>query len=106
MKRGIADQQAGEEQPLHAPQAEKKSRTSTNGVAAPAAKSVEEMEIDEALHSRQLAVYGREVMKRITAASVLVCGANGLGAEIGALGCGLLRLWGRVIQEKKRLSPL
>jgi ubiquitin-activating enzyme E1 len=40
------------------------------------------MELDENLHSRQLAVYGREVMKRITTASVLVSGANGLGAEI------------------------
>lgn len=41
------------------------------------------MEIDENLHSRQLAVYGREVMKRMAASSVLISGANGLGVEIG-----------------------
>ena len=53
------------------------------------------MEIDENLHSRQLAVYGREVMKRITTASVLVCGANGLGAEIG--GFPVSKGWGFVV---------
>lgn len=42
-----------------------------------------EMEIDENLHSRQLAVYGREVMRRVAASSVLVSGANGVGVEIG-----------------------
>lgn len=41
------------------------------------------MEIDENLHSRQLAVYGREAMKRMSTASVLISGANGLGVEIG-----------------------
>eukprot|EP00197_Chlamydomonas_leiostraca_P014632 CAMPEP_0202866272 /NCGR_PEP_ID=MMETSP1391-20130828/7292_1 /ASSEMBLY_ACC=CAM_ASM_000867 /TAXON_ID=1034604 /ORGANISM="Chlamydomonas leiostraca, Strain SAG 11-49" /LENGTH=1026 /DNA_ID=CAMNT_0049546205 /DNA_START=133 /DNA_END=3213 /DNA_ORIENTATION=+ len=41
-----------------------------------------EMDIDENLHSRQLAVYGREVMKRMAASSVLISGANGLGVEI------------------------
>lgn len=41
------------------------------------------MEIDEDLHSRQLAVYGREVMKRMAASSVLLIGLNGLGVEIG-----------------------
>ncbi|MEW5304751.1 MAG: hypothetical protein WDW36_007342 [Sanguina aurantia] len=40
------------------------------------------MEIDEDLHSRQLAVYGREVMKRMAASSVLLIGLNGLGVEI------------------------
>lgn len=40
-------------------------------------------EIDEDLHSRQLAVYGRETMKRLFASNVLVSGLNGLGAEIG-----------------------
>lgn len=43
-----------------------------------------DMEIDENLHSRQLAVYGRDVMKRMAASSVLISGANGLGVEIGA----------------------
>lgn len=41
------------------------------------------MVIDEDLHSRQLAVYGREVMKRMAASSVFISGANGLGVEIG-----------------------
>lgn len=41
------------------------------------------MEIDENLHSRQLAVYGREVMKRMASSAVLISGANGLGVEIG-----------------------
>jgi hypothetical protein len=40
-------------------------------------------EIDEDLHSRQLAVYGRETMKRLFASNVLVSGLQGLGAEIG-----------------------
>ncbi|KAG0452443.1 hypothetical protein HPP92_025107 [Vanilla planifolia] len=39
-------------------------------------------EIDENLHSRQLAVYGRETMRRLFASNVLVSGLNGLGAEI------------------------
>lgn len=43
------------------------------------------MEIDEDLHSRQLAVYGRESMRRMAAASVLIVGLKGLGAEIGKL---------------------
>ena len=41
------------------------------------------MEIDEDLHSRQLAVYGRETMRRLFASNVLVSGLQGLGAEIG-----------------------
>lgn len=40
------------------------------------------MDIDEDLHSRQLAVYGRETMRRLFASSVLVSGMQGLGAEI------------------------
>jgi hypothetical protein len=40
-------------------------------------------EIDEDLHSRQLAVYGRETMKRLFGSNVLVSGLQGLGAEIG-----------------------
>ena len=80
-KRGV---DAGEVQDLHnkAPRA-----------AAPAQdqgkdKDVAEMagrapEIDEDLHSRQLAVYGRETMKRLFVSNVLVSGLHGLGAEIG-----------------------
>ena len=41
------------------------------------------MDIDEDLHSRQLAVYGRESMRRLAGASVLISGLRGLGAEIG-----------------------
>ncbi|EFJ51834.1 hypothetical protein VOLCADRAFT_79505 [Volvox carteri f. nagariensis] len=43
---------------------------------------VGQVEIDENLHSRQLAVYGREAMKRLATSSVLISGANGLGVEI------------------------
>lgn len=39
-------------------------------------------DIDEDLHSRQLAVYGRETMRRLFASNVLVSGMNGLGVEI------------------------
>lgn len=41
-----------------------------------------EMDIDEDLHSRQLAVYGRETMRRLFGASVLISGMGGLGVEI------------------------
>lgn len=71
-------QQLNQQQPG---QREKKLKTGEDGQAAVM------VELDENLHSRQLAVYGREVMKRITTASVLVCGANGLGLEVGGLGC-------------------
>ncbi|XP_078162757.1 ubiquitin-activating enzyme E1 1-like [Carex rostrata] len=40
------------------------------------------VEIDEDLHSRQLAVYGRETMRRLFASNVLISGLQGLGAEI------------------------
>ncbi|ONK61827.1 uncharacterized protein A4U43_C08F34000 [Asparagus officinalis] len=39
-------------------------------------------EIDEDLHSRQLAVYGRETMRRLFGSNVLISGMNGLGVEI------------------------
>ena len=51
----------------------------TNG----AYKAPDGMEIDEDLHSRQLAVYGRESMRRMAASNVLIVGALGLGVEIG-----------------------
>lgn len=41
-------------------------------------------ELDEDLHSRQIAVYGRESMHRMAAARTLVLGMNGLGVEVGA----------------------
>ena len=40
------------------------------------------LHIDENLHSRQLAVYGREAMRRMAKSAVLISGANGLGVEI------------------------
>lgn len=40
-------------------------------------------DIDEDLHSRQLAVYGRETMRRLFASNILISGMQGLGAEIG-----------------------
>ena len=51
----------------------------TNG----AYKAPVSMDIDEDLHSRQLAVYGRESMRRMAAANVLIVGAMGLGVEVG-----------------------
>uniref|UniRef100_A0A7R9V7B7 E1 ubiquitin-activating enzyme n=1 Tax=Chlamydomonas euryale TaxID=1486919 RepID=A0A7R9V7B7_9CHLO len=45
-------------------------------------KKAKMVEIDENLHSRQLAVYGREAMRRMASAAVLISGANGLGVEI------------------------
>ncbi|OMO82887.1 Ubiquitin/SUMO-activating enzyme E1 [Corchorus capsularis] len=39
-------------------------------------------DIDEDLHSRQLAVYGRETMRRLFGSNVLISGMQGLGAEI------------------------
>ncbi|KAL5580681.1 hypothetical protein UlMin_013123 [Ulmus minor] len=39
-------------------------------------------DIDEDLHSRQLAVYGRDTMRKLFASNVLVSGMQGLGAEI------------------------
>ena len=42
-------------------------------------------DIDEDLHSRQLAVYGRDSMRRLAASQILILGATGLGVEVGAL---------------------
>uniref|UniRef100_A0A0C9RTP6 E1 ubiquitin-activating enzyme n=1 Tax=Wollemia nobilis TaxID=56998 RepID=A0A0C9RTP6_9CONI len=41
-----------------------------------------DVDIDEDLHSRQLAVYGREVMRRLFGANVLISGLKGLGVEV------------------------
>eukprot|EP00884_Botryococcus_braunii_P010809 jgi/Botrbrau1/1972/Bobra.0052s0015.1 len=57
----------------------KKQRTMNNGTHSEHEK---EGEIDEDLHSRQLAVYGRESMRLLMQANVLIVGATGLGAEI------------------------
>ena len=42
------------------------------------------MSLDEDLHSRQIAVYGREAMTTLGTARILISGLNGLGVEIGA----------------------
>ena len=46
-------------------------------------KVLHNMQIDEDLHSRQLAVYGRASMRRMAASDILICGAQGLGVETG-----------------------
>lgn len=53
----------------------------TNG-KLPIGGDSNQTEIDEDLHSRQLAVYGRETMRRLFASNILVSGMQGLGAEI------------------------
>ena len=40
-------------------------------------------DINEDLHSHELAVYGSETMRRLSASNVLVSGLQGLGVEIG-----------------------
>ncbi|XP_019432005.1 PREDICTED: ubiquitin-activating enzyme E1 1-like [Lupinus angustifolius] len=40
------------------------------------------VDIDEDLHSRQLAVYGLETMRRLFASNILISGMQGLGVEI------------------------
>ena len=43
------------------------------------------VKIDEDLHSRQLAVYGRESMARMAHANILLLGVKGLGVEVGTI---------------------
>ncbi|WCJ28001.1 ubiquitin-activating enzyme 1 [Euphorbia peplus] len=59
-------------------------RSSGNNVQSPIMTlgNGNSQDIDEDLHSRQLAVYGRETMRRLFASNVLVSGMQGLGAEI------------------------
>lgn len=42
----------------------------------------DDVHIDEDLHSRQLAVYGKESMRRMASSNVLIIGLSGLGVEI------------------------
>lgn len=68
----------------------KRSRTETDITDTPTMTMHEEqqqqqpspMEIDEDLHSRQLAVYGRDSFRKLAQAGVLIVGARGLGIEI------------------------
>ncbi|XP_020202540.1 ubiquitin-activating enzyme E1 1 isoform X1 [Cajanus cajan] len=55
---------------------------SREGASAMALGDSNPPDIDEDLHSRQLAVYGRETMRRLFASNVLVSGMQGLGVEI------------------------
>lgn len=55
--------------------------TAANGIRSTSAAQ----DIDEDLHSRQLAVYGRDSMRRLAASQILILGATGLGVEVGAL---------------------
>jgi hypothetical protein len=68
--------------PAHEP---KRTRTMADNGQQPG------VDIDENLHSRQLAVYGREAMRRMAGSAVLVSGANGTGVEIGE------QQWGGVL---------
>ncbi|KAL8237255.1 hypothetical protein R6Q59_018336 [Mikania micrantha] len=54
----------------------------TNGKLSISGGESNHSDIDEDLHSRQLAVYGRETMRRLFASNILVSGMQGLGAEI------------------------
>ena len=55
----------------------------TTAAAAAANNGAPHHVIDEDLHSRQLAVYGRESMRRMAGTTVLISGLGGLGAETG-----------------------
>ncbi|XP_014489657.1 ubiquitin-activating enzyme E1 1 [Vigna radiata var. radiata] len=59
-----------------------KSGSTSEGASAMALGDSNPPDIDEDLHSRQLAVYGRETMRRLFGSSVLVSGMQGLGVEI------------------------
>lgn len=61
----------------------KKLRMQDGSAANGASKLGDGLIIDEDLHSRQLAVYGRESMRRMAASNVLIVGALGLGVEVG-----------------------
>ena len=61
-------------------------------------KSAAGQDIDEDLHSRQLAVYGRDSMRRLAASKILILGANGLAVEVGTPH--------RVAEAASCLSPL
>ena len=61
----------------------KKLRMQDGSAANGVSKAGDGLVIDEDLHSRQLAVYGRESMRRMAASNVLIVGALGLGVEVG-----------------------
>ena len=55
----------------------------TNGTEHSNGGLLRQKDIDEDLHSRQLAVYGRGAMRRMAESNILVCGLGGLGVETG-----------------------
>lgn len=69
--------------PVEDPPQAKKLKMQDGNVAKGASKAADGVVIDEDLHSRQLAVYGRESMRRMAASNVLIVGALGLGVEVG-----------------------
>ncbi|KAI3434380.1 hypothetical protein D9Q98_002458 [Chlorella vulgaris] len=64
------------------PDSKKSKMTSSSDAANGAGPASPTMEIDEDLHSRQLAVYGKESMRRMATCNVLICGLGGLGVEV------------------------
>ncbi|CAN6467402.1 unnamed protein product [Victoria cruziana] len=58
------------------------SNSSSHSLGTMAGNDRNPADIDEDLHSRQLAVYGRETMRRLAASNVLISGMQGLGAEV------------------------
>eukprot|EP01063_Lacrimia_lanifica_P036907 TRINITY_DN7442_c0_g1_i1.p1 TRINITY_DN7442_c0_g1~~TRINITY_DN7442_c0_g1_i1.p1 ORF type:complete len:1096 (+),score=453.90 TRINITY_DN7442_c0_g1_i1:48-3290(+) len=60
--------------------------------------------LDEDLHSRQMAVYGRESMIKLSGASVLIAGLNGLGAET-AKNVILAGVKSVTLQDTKKATP-
>lgn len=60
----------------------KKKKVEENIIVVTTMSNTNENKIDEDLHSRQLAVYGRESFRKLVGAKVLISGLNGLGAEV------------------------
>ena len=60
----------------------KKKKVEENIIVVTTMSNTNENKIDEDLHSRQLAVYGRESFRKLVGAKVVISGLNGLGAEV------------------------
>lgn len=61
---------------------EKKRKTQNITISEEEINMASHQEIDEDLHSRQIAVYGKENMKKISSSSILILGAGALAVEI------------------------
>ena len=66
----------------HDDDALKKKKKVEENIIVTTMSNTNENKIDEDLHSRQLAVYGRESFRKLVGAKVLISGLNGLGAEV------------------------